>query len=63
MMKDYKLKLGSYAPRIHWLAVELEQTMLTIDKFASAISVFARLLGHNLHKFYVYYESMKRKLI
>jgi hypothetical protein len=44
VMKDYKLKLGSYAPRIHWLAVELEhlkiETRLTIDKFASAMGEY-----------------------
>ena len=44
VMKDYKLKLGSYAPRIHWVGVELEhlkiETRLTIDKFTSVMGEY-----------------------
>jgi hypothetical protein len=45
VMKDYKLKLGSYSPRAYTgLALELEhlkiETRLTIDKFASAMGEY-----------------------
>ena len=39
-MKDYKLKLGSYAPRIHWVGHLKIETRLTIDKFASAMGEY-----------------------
>ena len=45
VMKDYKLKLGSYTPRGYTgLTVELQhlkiETRLTIDKFASAMGEY-----------------------
>jgi hypothetical protein len=47
VMKDYKLKLGSYTPRIHWVGRgtgSLEhlkiETRLTIDKFASVMGEY-----------------------
>ena len=44
VMKDYKLKLGSYVSHIHWVVRELEhlkiETRLTIDKLSRVMGVY-----------------------